>query len=113
MLSYLFFFLAGSANAFMDTVTFRPDRSVFKNMVEKVSPMHTYLTYKPFLGIVRLDFWHLAKYCMMGFFALAVYFGGNRLGFWDLLIYPMCWHIGFESFWGYILYRPKNVLEKP
>ena len=109
MLSYLFFFLAGSANAFMDTFLFRADRSIFKHIgIEKLSPMYTWMTYKPFLGIVRLDFWHIAKYFMMGFFALAVYFGGSKLGFWDLLIYPMCWHFGFTLFWDYILYRPKD-----
>jgi len=108
MLPYLFFFLAAVSNAFMDTFTFRPDRSVFKNMIEKVSPMYTWQTHKNFLGIVRLDPFHIAKYFMMGFFALSVYFGGTKLGLWDLLIYPMCWHIGFTLFWDYILYRPNK-----
>lgn len=108
ILPYIFFFLAAASNAVMDTFTFRPDRSIFKNMVEKVSPMYTWMTYKNFLGIVRLDPWHIAKYFMMGFFALAVYFGGNNLGFWDLLIYPLCWHAGFTLLWDYILYRPNK-----
>jgi hypothetical protein len=108
MLPYLFFFLAAVSNAFMDTFTFRPDRSIFKNMVEKVSPMHTWQTYENFLRIVRLDPFHIAKYCMMGFFTLAVYFGGSNFGWLDLLIYPMCWFVGFELFWSVILYRPNK-----
>ena len=96
----------------MDTFTFRPDRSVFKHIpIEKISPMYTWMTYKNVLGIVRLDPFHIAKYFMMGFFTLACIFAAKYpppLGWWNLIIYPLCWHVGFESFWGYILYRPNK-----
>ena len=107
MLSYLFIFLAGASNAFMDTFLFRVDRSVFKHIgAEKLSPMYTWQTYKNFLGIVRLDAWHLAKYCWLGFTLLSIYFYEPFLGFWDIIVMSLCWHIGFELFWGKILYWP-------
>ena len=112
-LTYIFFTLAGCSNAFMDTFLFRADRSVFKKYgIEKLSPMFTYLTHKNFLGIVRLDPWHIAKFIWLGFMTLsAVTAGvyGAAFGWWGLLIYPfICWFIGFESFWKYILYRPNK-----
>ena len=107
MLSYLFFFLAGSANAFMDTFLFRADRSIFKHIgIEKLSPMYTWMTYKNFLGIVRLDPWHIAKYFWLGFTILAVYFYKPFLGGWDIIMFSLCWHFGFELFWSKILYKP-------
>lgn len=109
MLSYLFFFLASVANSFLDTFVFRADRSVFKNVQDKVNPFLTNATAPKFLG-TSIDPYHIVKLAMIGFLSLSVYFGGNNLGFWDLLIYPICWSFGFELFWGYILYRPKNVL---
>lgn len=107
MLSYLFIFLAGASNAFMDTFLFRVDRSIFKHIgIEKLSPMYTYKTYKNVLGIVRLDPWHIAKYAMIGFITLAAVHYAPVLGLWDILILPFCWSAGFELFWGKILYKP-------
>ena len=107
MLSYLFIFLAGASNAFMDTFLFRVDRSVFKHIgIEKLSPMYTWQTYKNFLGIVRLDPWHIAKYGMLGFITLAAVYYAPVLGLWDILILPFCWSAGSELFWAKILYRP-------
>ncbi len=107
MLSYLFIFLAGASNAFMDTFLFRVDRSVFKRIgIAKLSPMYTWQTYKNFLGIVRLDPWHLAKFCWLGFTLLSIYFYEPFLGFWDIFALSICWHVGFELFWAKILYRP-------
>lgn len=112
-LTYIFFTLAGCSNAFMDTFLFRADRSVFKKYgIEKLSPMFTYLTHKNFLGIVRLDPWHIAKFVWLGFMTLSLVSAGvygAAFGWWGLLIYPViCWHFGFELFWKYILYRPSK-----
>lgn len=106
MLSYLFIFLAGAANAFMDTFLFRADRSVFKHIgAEKLNPFLTYSTHKKFLGIT-IDPWHIAKYVMLGFITLAAVYYAPVLGLWDILILPFCWSAGFELFWGKILYTP-------
>ena len=107
MLSFAFIFLAAVANAFMDTFLFRADRSIFKHIgVEKLSPMFTWKTYKNFLGIVRLDPWHIAKFGMIGFIVLAAYFYKPVFGIYDLPILAACWFVGFELFWAKILYRP-------
>ena len=112
-LTYIFFTLAGCSNAFMDTFLFRADRSIFKKYgIEKLSPMFTWMTYKNFLGIVRLDPWHIAKFVWLGFMTLSLVSAsefGAAFGWWGLLIYPIiCWHFGFELFWKYILYRPNK-----
>lgn len=111
-LTYIFFFLAGCANAFMDTFVFRVDRSVFKHLGnEKVNPLHTHWTTKKVFGM-NIDPWHLAKIIWMGFMTLsAVTAGayGAAFGWWGLLIYPiLCWHFGFVIFWQHILYRPNT-----
>jgi hypothetical protein len=106
MLSYLFIFLAGASNAFMDTFLFRVDRSVFKHIgAEKLNPFLTHATNKKFLG-TTIDSWHLVKLIMLGFITLAIVFYKPVLGLWDILILPFCWSAGFELFWSKILYRP-------
>ena len=107
MLSFALIFLAAVSCAFMDTFLFRADRSIFKQYgIEKLSPMYTWKTYKNFLGIVRLDPWHIAKFGMIGFIILAAYFYKPVYGLYDLPILAACWSIGFELFWEKILYRP-------
>lgn len=111
-LTYIFFFLAGCSNAFMDTFLFRSDRSVFKKLgPEKLSPMYTYWTHKKFLG-TTIDPWHIAKFVWLGFMTLSLVSAselGAAFGWWGLLIYPfICWHFGFELFWKYILRREQD-----
>lgn len=111
-LTYIFFFLAGCSNAFMDTFVFRVDRSVFKHIgIEKLSPLYTHWTTKKMFGM-NIDPWHITKTIWLGFMTLSVVTAGvygAALGWWGLLIYPViCWHFGFELFWKYILYRPSK-----
>lgn len=107
MLSFIFIFLAAVCNAVMDTFIFRVDRSVFRKIgVEKLSPIYTWQTYGNFLGIVRLDPYHIVKFGMIGFIILAAYFYKPILGVYDLPILAACWFVGFELFWAKILYKP-------
>jgi hypothetical protein len=97
MISFLFFFLAGFFNGFMDMVTFREDRSILDKY--NLSPFQTYDPKKKFLGIVQFDFWHNIKYLMVLSFTLVGYFGGPVFGLWDILIYFCLWWAGFELSW--------------
>ncbi len=106
MWSFILIFLAGSSEAFMDTFLFRVDRSVFKKIgIEKLSPMFTWKTYKPFLGWMRLDPWHIAKTARNVFFYFAIILYVPVTGLWDVFILPICWFCGFELFWSKILYK--------
>jgi hypothetical protein len=98
-LTYIFFTLAGCSNAFMDTFLFRADRSIFKKWgIEKLSPMFTYLTHKNFLGIVRLDPWHIAKFVWLGFMTLSLVSAsefGAAFGWWGVLNLSL----SYAGFW--------------
>lgn len=107
MLSYLFVFLAAICSALMDTFIFRVDRSVFKKIgVKKLSPFYTFYTAKTFLGLFKLDAFHIVKLIKIVLIILAVYFYTPLFGFYDLIILWLSWFIGFELFWAKILYKP-------
>lgn len=106
MISFILIFLAAASEAFMDTFIFRADRSVFKNIVDKVNPFLTYKTTPLFLGWMRFDPWHIAKLIRNAFIYFAVIFYSPVFGIYDVAIVAACWFIGFELFWGKILYRP-------
>lgn len=111
MYSYLFFFLAAVSHAFTETFIFRSDRSVFKNIADKVNPFKTAQTYSNFLGIVRLDPYHIIKFATIFFLIFSIvsvsYFS-YEFSVWSILIYGACWFVGFEIFWAKILYRPNK-----
>jgi len=96
-MSYLFIILAGAFNAWMDVLMWHFPHSVFKDWDRKRSPKswwnpnYSWLYYRPVLGIVRLDGWHLVKYAMLISIATAIYFGGG-----NVLLLMLAWSIGFE-----------------
>lgn len=107
MLSFILISLAAICSALMDTFVFRVDRSIFKNIgVDKLSPFYTFSTAKTFLGLFKIDAWHIVKIIKIAFIILAVYFYTPLFGFYDLIILWLSWFIGFELFWSKILYKP-------
>jgi len=103
MLAYFFISLAAIFNAIMDTLWTKYGISVFKNLNPNWwNPNESWKYYKNFLGIVRLDAWHIAKYGMLGCITLAV-INYNCFFVWDMLLLPIVWSISFELFYSLIL----------
>jgi len=97
-LSFIFFALAATSNGVMDTLLWHFKDSVFKNLkVEWWNPNYSWMSVNNFLGIVRLDAWHLAKYCWLGFTILSIVFYKPVFGYWDVLIFSAIWFVGFET----------------
>lgn len=103
-LSFIFISLAAIFNAIMDTLLWHFSNSVFKNLSPTWwNPNYSWMNVKSFLGIVRLDAWHLAKYGMLFSICLSIFFYKRIFSYWDLLILSMCWSISFEIFFSFIL----------
>jgi hypothetical protein len=103
MITYILIALAAMFNAIMDTLWTHFSTSIFKGLkVEWWNPNYSWMSVKNFLGIVRLDAWHLAKYGMLFSIVSACVFYQPVLGLYDLLILPLIWSITFELFYSYI-----------
>lgn len=107
MLTYLFIAFAAIFNAIMDTLWTKFPTSVFKRFNPNWwNPNESWKHYPNFLGIVRLDAWHIAKYGMLGGITLAI-INYNSFFVWDLLLLPCIWSISFELFYSYLLKSTK------
>ena len=103
MLTYFFISFAAIFNAVMDTLWTKYSVSVFKNLNPNWwNPNESWKYYPNFLGIVRLDAWHIAKYGMLFSITLAV-INYNYFFVWDILLLPIVWSISFELFYSLIL----------
>lgn len=106
-LSVIFIAFAAICNAIMDKLAWHFPRSIFKDLApEWWNPNFSWMSVKPFLGIVRLDAWHLAKFGMLGFICLAVMFYQpilKKYRWAELLIFSFTWSAFFELFFARLL----------
>lgn len=108
-LSFIFFALAAASNGVMDTLLWHFKDSVFKNLdIYWWNPLYSWMKVKNFLGIVRIDGWHIAKYGWLGFTILAIVFYQPIFGWWTPLVYPIIWFIGFEIPYNLLYKKPKQ-----
>jgi len=105
ILSQIFFTAAIIFNAIMDTLADHFSISIFKNLNPNFLDKSVSWQGKKFLGIVRLDAWHIAKYGMFGSVVLSILFY-KTIGYGftiDLLSYLIIWGIIFELFYSKLL----------
>ena len=100
-------FAAAFFNATMDTLQDHFSTSIFKNLNPNFwNPNVSWKVISNFLGIVRLDAWHLAKSCFLGSivaFGYAVYFMNHSYPAWALApAFFAEWFIVFELFFSKI-----------
>ena len=104
-LPYILFFIAAMFNAVSETLKFHFKTSVFQTLDPKKWDVNVNWQYiNNFLGIMRIEPYHIAKTMMLGCFVLAVYFH-QEPNLIDIPILWGCWFIGFESIWR-LLSRP-------
>ena len=90
--TYIFIFLAGAFNGWMDVLMWHFDTSVFKNLNRDYwNPNYSWQVVPITLGIVRLDAWHWVKYGMLLCIAIAIKIGGG-----NIFLLMLAWSIGFE-----------------
>jgi hypothetical protein len=107
MLTYIFIAIAASFNAVMDTLWTKFPTSVFKDLNYKWwNPNESWKHYPNFLGIVRLDAWHIAKYGMLGGITLAI-MTYSTVHLYDIILIPCIWSVFFELFYSYALKSKK------
>lgn len=104
MLTLIFIFIASIFNAICDTLKDHFQSSIFSNLNPNWwDPAVTANTMGNFLGIVRLDAWHLSKYGWMLSWVAAV---GITILYpitiWEVVCMPFVWSLGFELFYSYI-----------
>lgn len=99
--------MAAAFNGVMDTLLWHFKDSVFKNLkIEWWNPNYSWMSVKNFLGIVRIDAWHLAKYCWIVFTILSIVFYKPIFGFWTPMAYPVIWFLGFETTYKLLYKKP-------
>jgi hypothetical protein len=107
MKSAIFLAIAASFNGIMDTLWTHYDRSVFKALDPKWwNPNLSWMHQENFLGLVRLDAWHLAKYGMLFGICLAIITYKpivKKYRILDFFIFTCIWSIFFELFYSYLL----------
>jgi len=102
-MTYLLIAIAAIFNAIMDTLWTKFPTSIFKNLNPKWwNPNESWKYYPNFLGIVRLDAWHLAKYGML-FGITGAIMSYSTLHYYDIILIPCIWSVCFESLYSYIL----------
>lgn len=103
-MSFILIAIAAIFNAIMDTLWTHYPISVFKNLNPKWwNPNESWKHYPNFLGIVRFDAWHIAKYGMLCFITLSIYFYKPILGNIDIYLIPIIWGFSFELFYSNLL----------
>lgn len=102
---YILFLLAGMFNAVSETLSFHYKTSIFQTLnPNKWNPNINWMYMKNFLGIMRIDGYHISKTLMLICLMFAVYFH-KEPKFIDLPIIWVCWFVGFETIWR-LLARP-------
>jgi hypothetical protein len=103
MIVYFYISIAAIFNAVMDTLWTKFPVSVFKDFNSRWwNPNESWKHYPNFLGIVRLDAWHLAKYGMLGGMTGAIV-SYTEYHLYDWILIPIVWSISFELFYSLIL----------
>jgi hypothetical protein len=96
MIAFIFFSLIATTKAFIDTLIFRSGKSIFPT---RWSPFETYNRIPLFLGLYRLDPFHIAVFVLI---ANIITFGRTyhvMYGSWDIAILLILWGIFFEVPW--------------
>lgn len=104
MFTLLFFALAASFNACMDTLKDHYYVSIFYGLNPDFwNPSISWKNIK--FGYVSFDAWHIAKACMLGCLYFSIFCYKNLFGYWDLLLFPVIWGIFFQLFYSIILIK--------
>lgn len=103
-MTYLLIAIAAVFNAIMDTLWTHYPVSIFRGLDPKWwNPNESWKYNSNFLGIVRLDAWHLAKYGMLGSISMAIVLYKPIWGYYDFLVIPAVWSVFFELFYSKLL----------
>jgi hypothetical protein len=95
-ISFILFALQATTKAFIDTIVFRSGQSIFP---ATWSPFQTYSTTRLFLGLVRLDPYHIAMYIFIALIMGSVMTYHPLFGLWDIALFSVIWGIFFEVPW--------------
>jgi hypothetical protein len=95
-LSFILFALAATTKAFIDTIVFRSGKSVFP---ESWSPFISYSKTPLFLGLIRLDAYHIAMYLFQFLIVGAILSYQPLLGYYDAALFLFIWGVFFEVPW--------------
>jgi hypothetical protein len=102
-MTYILISIAAIFNAIMDALWTKFPTSIFKNLNSKWwNPNESWKYYPNFLGIVRLDAWHIAKYGML-FGITGSIMCYTNFTWWDIIIIPCIWSLSFELFYSKLL----------
>jgi hypothetical protein len=102
MTSFILFALVALADSFIDTLVFRSGKSIFP---ASWSPFTTYSTTSLFLGLWRLDPFHIAKFVLIFSAIGSILTYHPVLGVFDFFIYLAIWGVFFEGSWR-LFYKP-------
>ena len=104
MYSLIFLLFAAMFNAVMDTLKDHYSISIFYGL--KPTFWNPSVSWKTkWLNYVSIDAWHISKGLMLGCLYFAILFHVPVFGYWDFLIYPIIWFIGFEGLYSHLLVR--------
>lgn len=96
----IYLILAAIFNSIMDTLTHHFNTSVFKRLNSKWwNPNESWQYNNNFLGVVRLDAWHLFKFGMIGSICMAMISYHQILGNFSIFVLPIIWSASFELFY--------------
>jgi hypothetical protein len=102
-MSFILLAIAAIIKAFLDTIVFRSDKSIFP---ESWSPFKTYTSVPLTFGLIRLDAYHIAMYFFQFAIIGAIYLYKNIMGYADIFIFLIIWGLFFELSWRFF-YKPK------
>ena len=102
-MTYLFISIAAILNSVMDTLGTHYAISIFKDLNPKWwNPNESWKTMSNFLGWVRFDAWHIAKFGMIGAITLSIISYSN-FKYYDFILIPIIWSVSFELFYSKLL----------
>jgi len=102
MISFIFFALVALSSSFIDTLIFRSGKSIFP---ASWNPFTTYSTTSLFLGLWRLDPFHIAKFVLILSAIGSILTYHPVWGVFDFFIYLFIWGVFFEGSWR-LFYKP-------
>jgi hypothetical protein len=102
MISFILFAIVALSDSFIDTLIFRSGKSIFP---ASWNPFTTYSTTSLFLGLYRLDPFHIAKFVLILSAVGSIVTYHPLYGVWDAAILLIIWGVFFEGSWR-LFYKP-------
>jgi hypothetical protein len=103
MMTYIFILIAAIFNAIMDTLWTKYNQSIFKGLNPNWwNPNESWKHMSNWMGWVRFDAWHIAKFGMIGCITLSIV-SYNTFSIYDIVLIPSIWSFSFELFYSKIL----------